>query len=93
MRALMGPVLAVIAFTALSACEGRVGGGRLVDDNCGSTGLQPLVGQPLSALTAMPLQHEVRVLQPGQVMSLEYNASRVSVTVDGAGIITRVTCG
>lgn len=35
----------------------------------------------------------VRVLKPGQVVTMEFNAERLSLSVDDAGRVTRVSCG
>jgi len=35
----------------------------------------------------------VRVLRPNQVVTMEFNAERLSLTVDDAGRVTRVSCG
>jgi hypothetical protein len=35
----------------------------------------------------------VRVLKPGQMVTMEFNAERLSLTVDDAGRVTRVSCG
>jgi hypothetical protein len=90
-------VSALISLAALVACAPGVGGTkgsyRPVDDACGAAGLQMWVGQPLAGLTALPLDQPMRVLKPGQIMSLEYQENRLSVTVDGSGTITRLTCG
>lgn len=34
-----------------------------------------------------------RVLRPGQVVTMEFNAERLSLSVDDAGRVTRVSCG
>ena len=34
-----------------------------------------------------------RVLKPGQVVTMEFNAERLNLTVDDAGRVTRVSCG
>lgn len=35
----------------------------------------------------------VRVLKPNQVVTMEFNAERLNLTVDDAGRVTRVSCG
>ena len=35
----------------------------------------------------------VRVLRPNQVVTMEFNAERLNLTVDDAGRVTRVNCG
>ena len=94
---LFSAVPALIALAALAGCEPGVGGTegsyRPVEDACGAAGLQMWVGQPLSGLAALPLDQPMRVLKPGQIMTLEYQENRLSVTTDDAGTITRLTCG
>ncbi len=34
-----------------------------------------------------------RVLRPGQVVTMEFNAQRLNLDLDGAGLITRARCG
>lgn len=34
-----------------------------------------------------------RVLKPGQVVTMEFNAERLNLSVDDAGRVTRVNCG
>ena len=34
-----------------------------------------------------------RVLKPGQVVTMEFNAERLNLSVDDAGRVTRVSCG
>lgn len=34
-----------------------------------------------------------RILRPGQVVTMEFNAERLSLTVDDAGRVTHVSCG
>ena len=35
----------------------------------------------------------IRVLKPGQIVTMEFNAERLSLSVDDAGRVTRVSCG
>jgi hypothetical protein len=35
----------------------------------------------------------VRTLRPNQVVTMEFNAERLNLTVDDAGRVTRVSCG
>ena len=88
---------ALLSVAGLAACETGVGGTkgsyRPTEDACGAAGLQMLVGQSLSALTSLSLDQPVRVLKPGQVMTLEYQEDRLSATLDGSGRIARLACG
>ncbi|MGH8831146.1 MAG: I78 family peptidase inhibitor [Polaromonas sp.] len=35
----------------------------------------------------------VRVLRPNQVVTMEFNAERLNLTIDDSGRVTRVNCG
>jgi hypothetical protein len=35
----------------------------------------------------------VRVVRPGEMVTMDFRADRLTVTVDGHGVITRVSCG
>jgi Peptidase inhibitor I78 family len=63
-------------------------------DTCKSTPQRGLVGQPAGMLRTVPAAGPVRMVFPGTVYDQEeYRSDRANVFVDGAGIITRVTCG
>lgn len=90
-------VPALLALAGLVACEPGVGGTqgsyRPIEDACGAAGLQQLVGQPVGELTSMQLAQPVRVLEPGRVMTLDFQANRITAGVDASGRITRLACG
>ncbi len=66
--------------------------------SCNAQPAQNLVGQAFSASVGADVRgrtgsDSVRVLKPGQVMTLEYNPARVNVIVDGQGKISAIRCG
>lgn len=62
-------------------------------DACGASGLQGLVGQPASTLDTMRFAQRMRVIRPGQAVTMDYSAERLNIAVDGAERISRVYCG
>ena len=65
----------------------------LQPDTCGAAGLRGLVGQPAEALDAMRFSQPVRIVRPGQPVTLDFNAQRLTVETDGDGLIGRLSCG
>ncbi|MGL6209221.1 MAG: I78 family peptidase inhibitor [Paracoccaceae bacterium] len=64
-----------------------------VAGSCGADALQGLVGQPASVLQTMKFGQLVRVIRPGQAVTMDYSEDRLNIEVDGAEVISRVSCG
>lgn len=62
-------------------------------ESCGAAGLQALIGQPESAVTALALPGPVRVIRPGMPVTMDYNPARLNVDVNDRGTIVAVRCG
>lgn len=60
---------------------------------CGALDLQFLVGERASVLETMRFSQQVRVIRPGQAVTMDYNAARLNIEVNGAERISRVSCG
>ncbi|MFZ3585240.1 I78 family peptidase inhibitor [Loktanella sp. DJP18] len=61
-------------------------------DACGASGYQSLVGRPLAAAT-FPADLDMRIINPGEAVTMDYRADRLNVELDSAGIIQVVRCG
>lgn len=61
------------------------------DATCKGPGFQGLIGQPVS--DAGPVPAPKRVILPDGVVTMDYNPQRTNIHVDGAGVITKLTCG
>jgi hypothetical protein len=66
--------------------------------DCNAAGAQFAVGRPFSTqLEAEARQRSgaqaVRMLRPGQAVTMEFNSKRLNIDVDAVGNITRVRCG
>ena len=59
---------------------------------CGATGYASLVGKPLGA-AQFPAGIDMRLINPGEMVTADFSPTRLNVEVDGSGTITRVTCG
>ena len=65
---------------------------------CDASQLQSLIGQPLTdALSAQAREDakatEVRVLKPGEMVTMEFNGERLNLEVDDKHVVTSVRCG
>ena len=87
-------VLATTAVLALGACMGEAQTPPTEGaDACGASSLQALLGKPESVLKDMIFAGPLRVIHPGQAVTMDYSAARLNVEIDAAGLIARVNCG
>lgn len=61
--------------------------------DCGAGGLQYLVGKPGVVLDGMRFSQEVRVIQYGMAVTMDFNPDRLNIWLDRRDVIERVTCG
>ncbi len=59
---------------------------------CDTAALSGLVGQSRTVLDGMTFDGPVRVIRPGQPITMDHDPSRLNVNVK-AGVITRIWCG
>ncbi len=62
-------------------------------DTCGAAPHASLVGQDATALERVLILRQVRVIRPGQAVTLEFLAERLNFHVGENGRITHITCG
>ena len=67
--------------------------GDATEESCGLAEVEGLVGQNIAAVTMPAREDPVRVIKPGQAITLDFNPSRLNIDLDSAGVITRVWCG
>ena len=83
------PLLAACAGTATTTTPtGRPIGG----DACGAAQYASKVGGPMGDLRYPPEQ-EARLINPGEMVTMEYNPDRLNIEIDKAGRVVAVTCG
>ena len=64
-----------------------------VDDSCGATPYGYLIGEPATALERVLILRPVRVLRPGDAMTMDFNPERMNFLIDEGDRIARITCG
>ncbi len=62
-------------------------------DECGASDLQYLVGQPGRVLDGMRFSQDLRVIQPGMAVTMDFRADRLNIWLNDLDRIERVTCG
>lgn len=62
-------------------------------DACRASELQYLVGRPGVVLDGMRFSQDVRVIQYGSAVTMDYSAYRLNFWLDRRDVIERVTCG
>lgn len=90
-------LLIVTALATLSACGGKDRTEEpdivLPTDSCGALRLQGLVGQPAEVLESIRFTQPVRVVGPGQPVTMDFNPQRLNVETTDADRIKRLACG
>ncbi len=61
-------------------------------DACGASGLRGLIGQPRAVLTQMKFGGPVRIVGPGDAVTMDYNAERLNIEIGADGRIARIGC-
>ena len=61
--------------------------------SCGADDLQYLVGRPGVVLDGMRFRQDVRVIQHGMAVTMDYSPYRLNFWLDRRDVIERVTCG
>ncbi|MBO1110543.1 I78 family peptidase inhibitor [Bordetella petrii] len=65
---------------------------------CDAQPVQGLIGKKYSESVAGDARSrsqsaQLRVMRPGQVMTMEYNPARLNIILDGGDVITALRCG
>lgn len=62
------------------------------EDSCGAAAYQSQIGHAVGDLELTP-GAKLRIVGPGQAMTMDYRADRMNIETDSAGQILRVFCG
>jgi hypothetical protein len=91
----------IVASLMLAGCTASVGGGTTPPADCGAAALQGKIGQPVTGQTAAdvrvggePVQSRgnVRVVAPGQAVTMDFNPERLTIETDAQGNLVRAQC-
>ncbi|TCV98213.1 I78 family peptidase inhibitor [Biostraticola tofi] len=61
-------------------------------DSCRAVEFNHLIGKPETVLDSMKFAGPVRLIKPGQAVTMDHNPERINFIADEKGIITRVSC-
>ncbi len=89
----MRGIYAAFAVAALTACVGTEEPVTDTNTACGAAAMQGLVGQPESVIAAMTFAAPVRILHPGDAMTMDYNPTRLNIMIDARGRVEKIFCG
>ncbi len=84
------------ALLALAACqtEAPVASAPMPEPQlCAADQMQSLVGDDISNHPELVRSKDLRILEPGSMVTMDYRADRMNIDTDEAGIITKVYCG
>lgn len=104
MKAMMSgaaPVLAALVLAGCTSTGAEPDRGMPPPIDCGAAALQDRVGQQVTGSTAadvridgVPVQSRgsVRVIAPGQAVTMDFNAERLNLETDSTGRLVRAHC-
>ena len=77
---------------------GSSSSGRPTGKTCDATGLQSQIGQKATPAVLEDLRGRSgatigRILRPGQLVTMEYNDTRLNLIVDDKDVMTAIRCG
>lgn len=65
----------------------------LIEDTCNAADYAHLIGQPATALERVLLLGKVRVIRPGQPVTLDFWPDRINFTINEGETIIAISCG
>ncbi|MCU0828067.1 MAG: I78 family peptidase inhibitor [Tabrizicola sp.] len=86
-------VAVLIAAPVLAGCVVTTPAPIEPTDACGASAYQYLVGKPGVMLDGMRFSQDVRVIQYGMAVTMDYRADRLNFRLDRRDVIEQVACG
>ncbi len=78
----------------LAACaEAEISDPLPVNDTCNAAAYGNLISQDATALERVLIMGKVRVLRPGDAMTMDYWPDRINFMIDDGNRIAQITCG
>lgn len=87
-------LMAILLVAACSASQPKLSDPEDFDGvpRCGAENFQNLLGKPESVLKDVNLPDPHRILRPGDIIALDFSPNRLTIDVDGLGLISSITC-
>jgi hypothetical protein len=60
---------------------------------CGAEGMGYLIGQDIRGVDTESLAERVRVISPGDMVTMDHRPDRLNIDLDASGIIVALRCG
>ena len=88
-------LILLTALASLSACGGKDKEPEIVlpTDSCGAVRLQGLVGQPVDVFDSIRFTQPVRIVRPGEAVTMDFSPNRLTVETTETDRISRLSCG
>lgn len=84
----------LVAVLLAVGCDAGTGDGAEADGDCNAHAHRGLIGQPLSdPASVAALAPKVRLIRPGDAVTMDFQPDRLNVELDAAGRVVRVHCG
>ncbi|SDE60873.1 I78 family peptidase inhibitor [Limimaricola pyoseonensis] len=90
---LLAPLLAAACASAPAAPPPPDRPQMPVEDSCAAAPYARLIGQDATALERELILRPVRVIRPGDAVTMDFLPTRLNFEIDAAGRIARIFCG
>ena len=87
----MKRMIALIALAGCTAAEPPLP--PQIEDTCGAARFADLIGQDATALEKVLLLGPVRVIRPGDAMTMDFRPDRVNFKINAKETIQMIDCG
>ena len=64
-----------------------------LEDTCNKAQYAALIGKPATDAGVPPASATVRIIKPGDQVTMDFSATRLNIDLDDAGVITTLRCG
>lgn len=64
-----------------------------LEDTCNKAQYSSLVGKPATDPGVPPASATVRIIKPGDQVTMDFSPTRLNIDLDDAGVITALRCG
>ena len=96
----MRKILAFAPIVFLAACGGGVNeaqpSGPMLpapsEDSCNANQYASLIGQDATALERVMILGQVRVIRPGQAVTMDFRPERINFNIDANNLIAGISC-
>ena len=64
-----------------------------LEDTCNKAQYSALIGKPATDAGVPPASATVRIIKPGDQVTMDFSPTRLNIDLDDAGVITTLRCG